>query len=295
MPIMVPTVNPTGILRYEIIGRDGVTRDFTRETSPKRFIPAGSIGFGTAEYSIQENKLPVNPGTFLRTINTGPRTMSIPIVITEPSFAYLIAAMEDLHDWFNTGDEHSKAPLYLRVTRPDNTIRQIAGYYVNGLAGDMNEGSPTFVKYVVDLHCPDPAPTDPTNTVVTKTVAQAAAFGGFGIINQGRINAYPIWKLTGPFTNVDILNITTGEGISVIITIPAGRYLTIDTRPADVRNTVSVYDDLGVNKTPNVFPTSKFWQLIPGQNNISVIFTSGTTVATTVQLTYLAKYRSLLR
>lgn len=298
---MVPPVPVTGKLKYEIIDTTGALRDFTRDTSPTLFIPAGSVGFGTTNFSIEENKLPVSPGTFLRRINTGARTMHIPVAIRASTFGNLLVVIDTLQQWFDTGDENRKQPVYLRVTRPDDSQRQIASYYIGGLEGDLNEGSPTFVKYVLDMHCPDPAPTDIANTVITKTVAQA--IGPFGVINQGSLNAYPIWKLIGPFFGtVNIYNATTNESFSLVtnaaavnVNVGVGHYWIIDTRPSDVKQTVSVYDDAGLPQTSHVFPTSKFFQLIPGQNNLTVTFTSLTTSATQVQLSYLARYRGLVR
>ena len=292
MPGMIPPAPITGTLKYQWIQSTGTVRDLTRDTSPTIFVPAGSVGMGLSSVEITEDKLPAGQGSFIKHINIMPRTIQIPIVLSKPSFESLLLASEDLHEWFDTGDESAKRPGTLVVTRPDDTVRHIKGYYQGGLEGDLSEGSPTFYKYVIDLFCPDPAPTDAEDTVLTKTVAEAV---DFNMINQGRLPAFPIWKLTGPFTNVDVLNATTGVGFSLLVTLTAGQYIIVDTRPSELRQNISVYDQAGANRFPTVYPTSVFFPLLSGTNNIQVNFTSGTTGATSVELTYLARYRSLLR
>lgn len=293
MPILVPPASSTGVLKYEWMQSDGTVRDLTRDTSPNIFIPAGSVGMGLTEFEVTDDKLPAGAGSFVRHINTQARTLQIPVVIHQPTFNSLLLSAEDLHEWFDTGDESGKRPGTLIVTRPDDTIRHIKGYYQGGLEGDLNEGSPTFFKYVIQLRCPDPAPTEPEETVLTKTLAQTVSFS---LINQGRLPAFPIWKLHGPFTNVDVLNTTTGLGFSLIATITTGQWIVVDTRPSELRQNVSVYDQSGANRFPTVYPTSVFFPFVSGANSIAMNYTAGTNpAATSLHLTYLARYRSLLR
>lgn len=291
MPFMIPPAPIVGTLQYYWIDKNAVVRDLNRDTSPSRFVVAGSVGLGDAEFDITDEKFPRNPGSFIRQINTHPRTLHVPIYIRGTSLGNLSDIVDDTLDWFDTGDEISKHPGYFRVVRPDGTTRQIAAYKNSaGLVGDMKEGGVTWTRYVVDLYCPDPYPTDPDDTVIVK----ATGYNNFGVLNSGRLETYPIWKLTGPFTSFLIDNATTHWTITGTITIAAGHYLILDHRPSELRTGYSVYDDTGTNRQANVTPGSVFGLLEPGTSICGVSF-GGSSGATQVQLTYLQRYRALLR
>src|SRR5688572_7214866 len=202
---MSPPTSVTGELQFFIIENNGSIHDMNRSVSPDLFIHAGSVGLGDVEFEVESDKLPSGAGSLIRKINTQPREMTIPIVAHGDDMGELLLIAQDLHDWFDTGDETEKRPAIFRVIRPDDTVRQISFYYQRGLEGDTGEGGPYWAQYAVELFCPDPYPTEPEDTVVTKTVAEAALFA---IINQGRLEAYPIITLTGPFTNFVIRNDT---------------------------------------------------------------------------------------
>lgn len=293
MPLIIPPPNITGTVKFYVIDPNGVERDLTRETSPNVFAFGGAIGLGMAEFNIEDDKYPFAPGSLIRHINTDPRTIELPIIIVQSSYGAMLLAVEDLYDWFASGDENGKTPIYLKVVRPDDTIRLIECFYTEGLGGDPSDSGPTWARFVVRLYCPDPNPTGPEDTVVTKTVAQAASFTQ---LNQGRLPAYPRWKLTGPFTNFEIHNVGSDKSIVGTVVLTAGQFIIVDTRESEFRPGFSVYDHTGANRISILDPSqSDFWELTPGSNNIEVTFGSGTTAATEVELTYLARYRGILR
>lgn len=296
MPIIVPPIVASGGLRFKWKDPLGVIRNLTYGESLNLFVPVGSQGLGMPEFDVSSSKFPLGPGSFINQINTNSREITLPIVNKQTSLNSLVSSMEDLHGWFDTGDEEGYTFGYLQVYRPDDTARQIGGVYRSGLEGDTNEGGPDWIQYEIELFCPDPYPTDLEDTVVTKTVAQAASFI---LINQGRRRTYPIWRITGPFSDLAISNTTVikgTEGLGASISLAAGETIVIDTRPSELRPGLIIYKEpSGTSLLGLVTPASTFFYLQPGQNNLAVIFGSGTTASTTVELTYLARHRSLLR
>lgn len=290
MPI-IPPVSASGILRFNWVDPGGTTRDLTWQTSPRLFVARGGTGLGMAAVEFADDKIPYAGGSLLRHVNVPPRRIELPIVVREDSIGDLILTVDDLREWFGTADERVRTPGYLRVTRPDGTIRKIAAYYAGGLDGDMGSGGVGWTQYVVSLYCPDPWPTADEDTVLTYTTADLPTFS---MINQGEIDAYPIWTITGPCAVASGANVTTSKSWTHAASLAAGESLTIDTRPASLRTTQQVYDDTGANRYSDLNPASALFWLAPGQNDLAATLT-GTTSATEVELRYLARYRGLLR
>lgn len=296
MPIMIPPASPTGILQYHWIDPTDASHPLYRDGSPDIFVPKGAVGLGYVSSELALEKLPANAGALLRHINIPVRKIELPIFVKTETIGDLAEAMETLYDWFATGDESFRDPGYFVVIRPDDSVRQIACYYAGGLEGDMEPGGPGWTKVVVSLIAPDPYPTAGGTITLHKTVGEAASFV---VLNDGRLPSQPQWKIHGPFTNgVTITNTTTGKSLTAGpgLTINSTQFIIIDTRPAEERTTLAVYDNLGNNILYIISPTSEFFPLGPGSNTITVSFLSGGTDANTyVELIYLPKYRSLLR
>lgn len=295
MPAIIPPAPLTGITKYQWITPNNLVKELSRDYSNDIFIETGSTGLGLPEFNIENDKLPFSPLSFITQINTEPRIITLPLFVKALTFESLLLTCEEIHDWFATGDEESKTPGYLRVTRADDTVRQIACYFQRGLLGNTNEGSPTFGKYNIELFCPDPYPTDIANTVITKQAELANLNYTFGVLNSGKLQAYPIWKLQGPYTNITITNTTTGKHFDVVYSSPGNEYMIIDTRPSELRTGPSVYDQAGVNRISRISSTSDFFALEPGLNNINILNEFVNTDITYIELTYLTRYRSLLR
>jgi len=92
-----------------------------------------------------------------------------------------------------------------------------------------------------------------------------AGSGGAVIIDQGGdANSYPIIKLYGPLTNPRISNMTTGEWISLTLTIQDGSYVEID-----MLNRTIIQGGL-TNQIGTKSEDSRFWYLSPGDNKIEL-------------------------
>lgn len=297
MPI-IPPAAPAGVLRYEWIDPGGTVRDLSQATSPGLFVGRGSVGLGSASAEIGSDKVPRDPGALVRHLATPARRIELPIVIIEDSISDLLTVVDALRTWFDTGNERRLAPGTLRITRPDNTVRQIKAYYAGGLEGDTGEGTPAVAQYVVSLFCPDPFPTEDTDT--TQHYASDTIGVQQIIINQGDLEAYPIWTVTGPAFGIGIVrNTPTPSEFWALIggaglTLAAGETVTVDTRPSHIRTNLPVLDGSGASRYDRVLPTSSFFHFEPGENRFTVSL-FGSTGDTAIDLSYLARYRGLLR
>lgn len=298
MPIIPPASPLTGSLRYEWIDPGGTTRDLSAATSTRLFVSRGATGLGAVAADIRADKVPNDPGALIRHIATPPRSIELPIFIEEDNLGDLIIVADELRSWFNTGNERRRDPGYLRVTRPDDTVRQIAAFYAGGLEGDLGQGSPTSATYVVSLLCPDPFPTEDADTEHTYTSAHVGVLQG--IINQGDMEAYPIWRINGPASSITITRNTPtpteffGLTENGGVTLTAGQWVEIDARPSHTRDNLPILDQAGNSRYDRVEPTSTFFQFEPGANHFTITL-SGATGATSIELRYLARYRGLLR
>lgn len=294
---LVPPVSVSGDLEFYWVDPHGVVRNLNKKDSPNVWVMAGSKGLGNTTTEIDDSKLPRSPGTLINQINVGAREMTLPIVVVQETLGDLLLAVETISGWFDTGEETEKRPGHLRIKWPDGSYRQILCYATDGMEGDTEEGSPIYTIYQQGLYAPDPIPTALENQVVNKTVTEGFGGGsGFGVINAGTRNAYPIWTLTGPFSGCAIYNLDTDEYIQINIVFPAGSTLVVDTRPSESRPGLQIYDETGTSHINTIAPLSKFWQLAPGLNQIIINFTGGgTNAATTIKLEYLERFRTLLR
>ena len=297
MPIYVPPAAPTGVLRWDWVDRAGVVHDFTHATSPERFVSRGTAGLGAAPVELVLEKLPFMAGSLLRYTQTRPLEIELPIVVSKTAMAALLTEIENLREWFDTGNEEDRDPGYLRVTRPqDDAVRQIACFYAGGLEGALQEGSPTYVPLVVSLVAPDPAWTDVEETEVTYDSGDIGAT--LGVINTGDYPAYPIWTIAGPASAITLTNLTTGKALPLTadggIALLSTDVLTIDTRPSSQRTTLPIVDQDGISFYSKVAIGGALWHLAPGQNNFRIA-ASGTSGATSFGLRWLPRYRGVLR
>lgn len=303
--LLLPPAVTTGTLKYEWVDPSGVVRDLSFETSPTRFVSRGSIGLGMPGIEPTLDKLPFAPGSLARRINTQPGRIELPITIIEDTLADLIDVVDDMRGWFDTGDERGGLrPGYLRVTRPDDTVRQVACFYAGGLEGDMGQGTPTSTKKVITLLAPDPWPTEATDTVLNWGIGDLPEVI---VINQGQLEAYPIWEFTAPFGTIErVENTTTGRIWKLAVALDGVRHLIVDTRPPNLR---SFQDAPGTGRQAYTTDTNTnlyqyfdpsvrdLWWLAPGENRIEIEFSGspGTGGLTAIQLSYRARYRGQLR
>lgn len=290
--LLVSPSAPSGTLRFEWVDPSDVVRDLS--TSSIYSVRPEIIGLGTAGSSVTGEKLPGAPGSVVRRIAIPPSQITLPITIIASTLSNLLLALDDLRAWFDTGDEGRQTPGYLRVTRPDGSVRQLLCYYDGGLEGDFSTGGDVWTEYDIRLYAPDPWPTAAAETVVTWTAAALTV--PVGQVNEGQMAAYPIWKVTGPATSMSVHSDTSGKGWSLVFNLPAGKTVTVDTRPPSQRTDLPILDSDHVNRYPALYPGSLiFNNWMPSGLNQFTVSLVGTSGASRLELRYLPRYRGVLR
>lgn len=298
--IYIPAALPTtDNIDWVVIDRYGQEHNLSWFNNQSIFVPKGTRGLGYANVELTVEKRPNSRGSAVRHIATQPVEISLPLVITANTFKQCLINVEQVKDWFFTGDERSKTPGYLKIGRPqDTTYRKILFYYNGGLEGNLEDGGPTFVPYVVKLFCPDP---DWLSVDDQEILYPYTSMGGVTVpvTNLGDMHAYPIFTWNGPGSSLSIQNVTTGKQISLTnnggLTISSSQTIIIDTRPATERTELPVIDTYKNNYYSYVSAGSdlNMW-LAPGLNQL-YISASGLSSASSLNLRYTERYRGVLR
>jgi hypothetical protein len=191
---------------------------------------------------------------------------------------------------------HRKSPGTLRVLRSDGSGRQIEAYYEDGFGGEPRENW-LFANPTLTLYCPDGYWRDITATTVTRshapgepfldpypTVTSSLVFGETEIDNTGDVVAWPIWTITGPATEVEATNVSTGDSFTLTHTLAAGETITITTQRPTVR------DDADTNLVSALnWPSAVLWGLLPGVNDVEFVV-GGSAVGTSIELLFYPRH-----
>lgn len=105
------------------------------------------------------------------------------------------------------------------------------------------------------------------------------------ITNEGNESTDPIITITGPGTNFLVRNNTTDEEFTLDYVLMAGGEVVIDVR----RRTVVL------NGITNIYPSldGVLWSLIPGQNELRFLVSTGLTVETNLNISFRDAYSGI--
>lgn len=307
-PIIVPALSSSDLLTWEWVDPSGVTRALSGGAAAVTVRQA--TGLGVPPIDLSEDKLTFTSGTVMRHAAIKSREIELSLLAQGASAAAMESVFDDLRRWFATANERSRTPGYLRLTRPDAVVRQIACYYAGGLDSDTALGTRIHQRTALRLLAPEPYWTDQADTEESYGTADSTTvwFPFFplnlgindvlatpNIINSGDVDAYPVWTVTGPGTNPTAQNTTSGELWQLNMTLLAGETVVIDTRPSSLRgSTPSVQDNYGNNRFGDLVNTSELWWLAPGENQVSLSI-GNATVASSIALAYLPRYWGAIR
>lgn len=289
--LIPPLASPPGTLVYEWIDPAGVLRSLSG--NPNVNVMVGERGLGMPAPDLSVEKLPFHSGAIDRHAAIPPRVIELPIELHADSGPDLEALLDDVHSWFHTADEQQRRRGYLRVTRRDGSQRQVACFYTDGLQGDLSPSVATETEQdaVIELTAVDPWATAIEDTTVSYDIGTAAQFV---VINEGHLDAYPIWTIPGPFVSMTFANHTRARSWTLNLTLTAGESIRIDTRPSSQRTTAQVVDSSGLNRRAFLTDASDLWALAPADNSVDIALANGG-ITTTISLAYRPRYRSLLR
>lgn len=290
----------------EWIGPDGTVVNLMEfvQTGLGAGIQPGRRGAFMPPIDKAEDKIPYQNGTRLKYVSLGARDVDFPIYLKGTSEDDLRQRMRDMVAQFNPlGDEDGR----IRITRPDGTQREIICRYHQGmeiLETDEYYGS-GYCKCIVTFRANDPVWYDVTpqsNTYGSGAaipffpgtpfrLTSSAIFATTGpITNTGDLEAWPIWIVQGPGTDIALRNEDTGEKIEFLpdVILTAGMSVTIDTREGlrSVRrnDNLSLYGKLTGDSV--LFPLYK------GANNLRIDM-QNTTEDSLVTLSYFRGFLSV--
>ncbi|ARZ66916.1 hypothetical protein SMD11_1255 [Streptomyces albireticuli] len=198
----------------------------------------------------------------------------------------------------------------VKFTEADSRPRYLRCYYKGGVEGDEGEDSAGFhwARYGIQLTAHDPFFYSDAVQVAEWTFGKGEPFlstrqGLFplrltqGLVstpdlavhNPGSVEAWPQWELRGP---VRAFTVRLGEQSFAIPpssadAVPAGRTLTIDTRPGHK----VLRDEQGTNYWPRLAANPQLWALPSGPSRISVELAPGS-AASSLRLSFQPRYKT---
>lgn len=232
---------------------------------------------------VHDEEVPGFPGSRLREVRHGPREFPLPIFIEADNPSLLRQKVRHLIREMDPTFGEGK----LIFQTPVGDLREIRCRCISGLGlgEDTGEAYATWQKAVPMFKAFDPYFYDASDTVATFTTGEQATFFPFfplrlsaaevfvdaHIQNNGDIETWPVWTITGPGSDLRLLDLNRGietELTSPVgtVTLTEGEQITIDTRPGF--KTVTLSD--GTNLWPYLSPNSALFPLRPGNNAIRV-------------------------
>lgn len=197
----------------------------------------------------------------------------------------------------------------LKVERiADGQKRTASVIYKSGLEGDMGDGyrgvwetfGVTFLMCeafwegsAVTISWPLASTDKPflsrTVNFFPVIIGRTHIQGTYSLDIAGDADAYPVWTITGPATDIEINNRSTGQRIQIMGEIRAGETITINTRDDTLTGTTRSQDELwdALTMDSTLFPLS------PGRNDVEAIATGLTTdskISATYRQRFLAGY-----
>lgn len=274
------------------IDKNGTEHPFTNEL----VVLQGKQGFYMPPIAHVDETAPFQAGTRYRHTRIDARDIDVPLLVKADSPITLRQKVRECLRMFN--------PLHdgrIKVIAPDGTQRELNCRYASGLEGnESKDAKGTYWQTVVLVfRAFDPYWYD-SNTIVQTfekdespglffpilplRVASSTVFADATIENNGDVETWPEWIITGPGESIVIRNLTTGEVMELDAVLEEGEVLTIDTRPfykTVTKGAVNLFYTLSDN--------SSLWSLKEGNNSIQLEMGNATD-ASSIQLSYRPRY-----
>jgi len=210
---------------------DGGTLDLTDGTTYD--IRAGVDGRYMPPFEFLSDAIYTYPGEVLRTVKTKPREITLPITVYGSTVTALRENLRMLTNAFNPLLGEGK----LMVVTPDSTaeIYILNCRYAGGMSLEesYDTGSCTFRMFVATFIAHSPYWWKPTEEEWTWTHDDADLANPQTVINNGDIEAWPVWTIRGPASSVTISHLRTGKYMTITpaTALTANDCITVDTRP----------------------------------------------------------------
>lgn len=250
---------------------------------------------------VQADGVPGQAGGRLRRVDHDVREFVLPLSIAAATESTLRGLLRDLMYRMDPTRGEGK----LRVTSPVGDQREITCLYAAGLEGDEKDevSGPGFQAFPVAYTAYDPYWYDISPTGKTFSVVAVANFFPIfplhltasqlvvddTVTNNGDVETWPVWTITGPGTDINLLNLTTGQTLDFTATLGTGESITVDTNP----NIKSVTLGDGSNVYSLVdWTVSSLWPLARGVNAVRLEMSGITAGVSGLQVSYKQRYLS---
>lgn len=249
---------------------DGGTIDLTDHVNYE--IRWGVTGRWMPPYQYTSEAVYTYPGEVLRIKLTKPREIDLPITV----LGHDVDSVRENLRRLNAAFSYDLGSAKIKVVAPDGKVRMINCYYSEGMGFQETSDAAfpsTFYIFLPVFTAFDPYWYDPLENEVFLNAQSGEMSGNINskitLYNAGDVPAWPVWSLTGAFTECEVQNLTTGAFFDLEERLPPSQQVYIDTRPGNrdvLRNHQTV--DFG-----NLTTDSQLFSLSPGPNEIVPIFT----------------------
>jgi hypothetical protein len=299
-PVQLPDGTYAHVTYYDPSGKAWPLSDVSAD---QWTIADGVAGLGAAPYALTSDPHP-RGGARLRHVQAQPRSITWPVMVQGATHEAFIANWRALARAFT--DTLRNGPGHLEVQRPNGSRRRIAVIYEGGFdTAGVAYGGITWDTAVLQLWCEDPYWIDPVARNVHReygagedylqpfpSVSSGQVLGATTVRNDGDVDVFPTWTISGPASLITFTNTTTSEEFSFDPSavghgaLAAGETMTIQTDPVRVR-----YQD-GSNWVGGLnWPGAVLWGLAPGDNAVTFQL-DGSGVGSAVDMSYNPKYET---
>ncbi len=291
-PTDIPTALEPGAPMYQWIDARGDAHSLSALGAAGVLV--GARGLVMPPFALTETETPFADGSRITAVRVPPRDVDLPLLLEANGPEQLRVRVRELAGWFNP----TRGDGVLRITDPIGEQRDLSCRYAGGLdaaSDDIQQAGPTWWTLAVTLHAADPYfyATVPS-TQIFSTAAPVAFFPFFPMVlsassvissaqttNRGDVDAWPIWTIIGPATSVTLTNSTTGQSLTLAVTLASGDRVVIDTRPG--RKSVTKTVGAGpTNLLGSITPTSSLWPIAVGINDFAIVMAGSSDVSATV-------------
>lgn len=266
--------------RWLWISPRGTTRELTGYVDSTEVV-RGISGRYAPPVELVTQVVPEQPGAVVTGARHGVREFDLPLHATQTSVNGLRSVLASM-----AIDIDPVAGLgILRLVSTENVFADLFCRCVAGLAIDGEGGSgPVSQRTTLVFQAHDPywyqQPVAATFTVggaqswfpiLPLALGSSTVVGDVAIENEGDVEAWPVWTVTGPGADATLINNTTKETVAVRRDLAAGEQVVIDTRP-----------DFSTIIGPNnanwrrYLTRRSLWPLMPGRNDVSLTMNSST-------------------
>lgn len=272
----------------------GESWEITSHRSPV-YALQGATGLGMVDPVHRWSESPTVDGAGWDSARTGPGEVFMPVRVTGGSLEEFL----DAHAAFLRSLDPNRTGV-LRITRPDATWREVECRYVSGADAQMDldplmrrkvvygvtwaTGDPYWRGEPVSQLFENETPAGGFFPGPPFTLGKGATLAGSTTTNPGDVDAYPVWRVNGPFTGFSVG--VGASAASVTITKGAGGWVEIDMHPRKL----TILDETGVDRWDNI-TAAEFEGIPPGvEVDVTTAITSPG-VGASVSLKYVPRYR----